>query len=173
MLQLLYPCSRYSPDSCLFCGGTFLDHMTLAWAKRLYTPFDRYLDWVRDKGMIMPTGPEPDTKRGTRNTTTNHGFVRESMAPRHVFHRRYVQDREEMGKDVLPRKTPRRRTNNSKRPEKGVFYRQCEHVTYKIPFQDVTLLRAVVLAAVESLIRWENYDDQLAKRRAIKEHMCC
>ena len=172
VLQLLYPCSRYSPDSCIFCGGTFPDHMTLTWAKHLYTPFDRYLDWVRDKGVVVPL-PEPSPKRGrTRSTTASSSDnANEPTAPRHVFHRRYVQDKDQEGEEDGRNKS--RRTNNNKRTEKGVFYRRCEHVTYQIPFQEVTLLRAVVLAAVESLIRWETHDDQLARRRVMKDHACC
>jgi len=46
LLQLLYPCSRYKPDKCLLCGGHYKDHLTLSWAKHLYTPLDLYLDKI-------------------------------------------------------------------------------------------------------------------------------
>lgn len=35
ILQLLYPCSRYSPNECIVCGGSYPDHLELWWSKNL------------------------------------------------------------------------------------------------------------------------------------------
>jgi hypothetical protein len=56
MLQLLYPCSRFSPDRCLICGGNFRDHLTLWWSKNLYTPLDRILDDTYRTGVRIVDG---------------------------------------------------------------------------------------------------------------------
>ena len=170
ILQLLYPCSRYSRDSCIFCGGTFADHMTLAWAKHLYTPYDRYLDLTREKGVVTP----PPDKIPRRSKRRRRGAAAAAAAapvpsspPQHVFHRMYVRDK------ALDNEKGRRRNNNNNKRNR-VFYRQCEHVTYQIPFQEITLLRAIVLASVEALIRLEKLDDKAAKQRMIKdEGPCC
>ena len=175
ILQLLYPCSRYSRDSCIFCGGTFADHMTLAWAKHLYTPYDRYLDLTREKGVVTP----PPDKIPRRSKRRRRGAAAAAAAapvpsspPQHVFHRMYVRDK------ALDNEKGRRRNNNNNNNNNNkrnrVFYRQCEHVTYQIPFQEITLLRAIVLASVEALIRLEKLDDKAAKQRMIKdEGPCC
>jgi hypothetical protein len=63
ILQLLYPSLRhYRPDSCLLCGGTYQDHLALAWAKHLYTPLDRRLDDDYNKGRLEMQGQEDMTK---------------------------------------------------------------------------------------------------------------
>jgi hypothetical protein len=177
ILQLLYPCSRYSPDSCLFCGGSFEDHMTLKWAKQLYTPFDRYLDAVRERCVITPP-PTVDTTSNNRKSSKQRNTVvplSKPLFPKHVFHRLYVQDT-----DVVPTKKKNAgRQIWSSKPQKQrdkVFYRQCEHVRYQIPFREVTLLRAIALAAVEALIRLERIEDRDVQRRWNKEHHhgpCC
>ena len=42
ILQLLHPISRYSTDRCVFCGGSFHDHLELWWSKKhLYRVFFR------------------------------------------------------------------------------------------------------------------------------------
>jgi hypothetical protein len=90
MLQLLYPCNQYSPDKCLLCGGTFRDHLTLWWAKNLYTPYDLYLDRVYQDGAVhSPMEDDKYTKLKTKNTKAS------SNTPLDVdfcYHRRYVID---------------------------------------------------------------------------------
>lgn len=105
MLQLLYPCSRYSPDRCLICGGTFRDHLTLWWSKNLYTPLDRILDdtfrdGVRvvdhdDSGasVVEPRRKvrrrrQPSSK--ARRDATRHMSRAPSQWIEYAFHRRYV-----------------------------------------------------------------------------------
>lgn len=193
MLQLLYPCSRYSPDSCVFCGGNFFDHMTLAWAKHnLYTPFDRYLDGVRQKGVVVPSPPpttttttQPGTihghpqkrarrrkNRARKTASSSHPAVPPppQQPPRHVFHRRYVQDSEMLL--TKPQKR-RSRTPSSSSSLPKALYRRVAGVTYRLPFQEVTLLRALVLSAVEGLITLETKDNAAAARRLEQNDPCC
>ena len=109
ILQLLYPCSRYSPDRCLVCGGTFRDHLTLWWANNLYTPFDNYMDRVYAKGVkLEPTFPLATTqtrkpsrplrpKRSSYSRKKYNSPKRKTPAPVEMtklfaFHRQYVVD---------------------------------------------------------------------------------
>ena len=80
LLQLVYPCDQYSPDSCLWCGGSHEDHVALAWSKKyLYTPFDLLLDRVKQDA-----------------TSTQLIKVWKDVAPdvktTYGFHKRYVID---------------------------------------------------------------------------------
>jgi hypothetical protein len=90
MLQLLYPCNQYSPDKCLLCGGTFRDHLTLWWAKNLYTPYDLYLDRIYKDGRVQTaTETGSNVKKRARKTRVS------SNSPSDVdfcYHRRYVLD---------------------------------------------------------------------------------
>ena len=176
ILQLLYPCSRYSPDSCLFCGGNFADHMALAWSKHLYTPLDRYLDDVRQQGVVTTTTAlaAAKSRRGRRRSRASSAVVAAAPSPpRHVFHRRYVQDQEQLlAAAVANKKNRQRRRASSSTTAPRTFLRQCQHVTYRIPFTQVTLLRAVVLSAVESLIRMEQADDQQAAAHGGSSSCC-
>jgi hypothetical protein len=52
-LQLLYPCSKYSTDRCIICGGRFRDHLELWWSKHLYSPFDRMVDDAHQQGLVL------------------------------------------------------------------------------------------------------------------------
>lgn len=127
--------------------------------------------------MIVPS-PSPEqspSKRGrAARGNTAGGVVSEPPppSPRHVFHRRYVYDTDQDKEEDMMRNKKSRRISTNKR-QSGVFYRQCEHVTYHIPFREVTLLRAVVLAAVENLIRLERQDDHAASDRNDKDHSPC
>jgi hypothetical protein len=154
VLQLLYPCSRYSADSCAFCGGTFPDHMALSWAKNLYTPFDRYLDRVREEGIVLPL------TKGSKPSKKKSAVAVAPAAPQHVFHRRYVYDSE-----TSP-KAPRQHKEKH-------LHRKLYEVTYRIPFTELTILRAAVLTAVEGLIRWEALDNQTARQRLEMDDSCC
>lgn len=91
MLQLLHPCSRYSADRCLICGGNFRDHLTLWWYKRLYTPFDWYVDKVYNAGTI--NAKEEEKKYHRDHLFRKKGAFVEEKVPaqnQYVFHRRYV-----------------------------------------------------------------------------------
>jgi hypothetical protein len=87
MLQLLHPCSKYSTDKCVFCGGTFRDHLTLWWAKHFYTPFDRYLDRVYQDGVIVQSvdGNSDSIKRSSSSNDAR-------LTTTYSYHRRYVLD---------------------------------------------------------------------------------
>jgi hypothetical protein len=94
MLQLLYPCSRYSVDKCLLCGGTFRDHLTLWWSKHLYTPYDRYLDQVFHESLTNTS-----TVTARRNDHWKRKITRTSPIENTVdaltelgYHRQYVLD---------------------------------------------------------------------------------
>lgn len=81
MLQLLYPCHRYSPDRCLLCGGCYKDHLILGWVKHLYKPFDRFLDKDFADSLV------PAINKSQRKYSASDADIR-----RHAFHRRYVLD---------------------------------------------------------------------------------
>lgn len=72
ILQLLYPCSRYSPDRCLICGGSFQDHIDLWWGKHRYRPYDRLTDAILESGpafhrsYLQEYVKEDTRKRGRR-----------------------------------------------------------------------------------------------------------
>lgn len=90
MLQLLYPCSQYSPDKCLLCGGTFRDHLALWWAKNLYTPYDLYLDRVyKDGGVHLAV--EDSSNANMRNAKTKMSSNR-PLDIEFSYHRKYVLD---------------------------------------------------------------------------------
>jgi len=102
MLQLLYPCSRYSTDRCWLCGGTFRDHLTLWWSKHLYTPFDLYVDQVYREGVVLPTAAAAAAKedasvkkhRKSKTGKFNSYLPQQEQQERteYAFHRRYVLD---------------------------------------------------------------------------------
>lgn len=86
MLQLLYPCSRYSTDRCWLCGGNFRDHLTLWWSKHLYTPFDLHVEQVFRDGAgngSSATSKEQQKQQKQQNLQPPAEFA---------FHRRYVVD---------------------------------------------------------------------------------
>jgi len=89
MLQLLYPCSRYSTDRCLVCGGKFQDHLKLWWSRHLYTPFDLYVDQVYKDGVVRSIS---DSGKTGRKSKVSSSAVDESSRPAFCFHRRYVLD---------------------------------------------------------------------------------
>lgn len=89
MLQLLYPCSQYSSDRCLLCGGTFRDHLTLWWAKHLYTPFDRFVDRVYRDGVVREI--ESSNDNYSRKMKALPSVLNEPTTE-YAFHRRYVLD---------------------------------------------------------------------------------
>ena len=98
MLQLLYPCSRYSVDKCILCGGTFRDHLTLWWSKHLYTPYDRYLDQVYHESMTNApstmTSRDDSMKRKRNKADKSISSFDDGDGSNVAFgyHRRYVLD---------------------------------------------------------------------------------
>lgn len=97
MLQLLYPCSQYSLDKCVLCGGTFRDHLTLWWSKHLYTPYDRYLDQVYHESMEQTT--TLDARNDKLNRKRNDSGIQKSSFARKDdsivkfgYHHQYVLD---------------------------------------------------------------------------------
>lgn len=80
LLQLLYPCNQYSPDKCLWCGGSHADHVVLAWSKRyLYSPYDLMLDRVTKEAT-------------TRKEIKVWKDVPPDIKTTYGFHKRYVVD---------------------------------------------------------------------------------
>lgn len=97
MLQLLYPCSRYSVDKCVLCGGTFRDHLTLWWSKNLYTPFDRYLDQVYRDSVTKTVAVvvESDNINGKRSKLIKNessAYHKDQKTEELGYHRQYVLD---------------------------------------------------------------------------------
>ena len=107
ILQLLYPCSRYSPNKCMICGGSYPDHLELWWSKHLYTPLDQSLDKTYKDAMVVPklesTTARTAKSQGSRTTastrqqSTNRGYTQSKAAqpvgpPKFGFHKKYVQD---------------------------------------------------------------------------------
>jgi len=117
-LQLLYPCSRYSPDQCLICGGSFRDHLVLWWAKHLYTPYDRIIDETYEQGVILldenGEGVGSNKKMNKRHRNRNNSAKRisrsgqtrssppagDSSSKEYAFHRQYVLDKSHLLKGI-------------------------------------------------------------------------
>lgn len=99
ILQLLYPCSRYSPNKCLVCGGGFPDHLELWWSKHLYTPFDRHLDATYQAALALP---EPENASQRRGRNTKAPII--TGPPTFSFHKKYVEDVSDIIKEETDRK---------------------------------------------------------------------
>jgi hypothetical protein len=96
ILQLLYPCSRYSPNRCLVCGGSFPDHLELWWsASNLYSPFDLYLDSTYKNGRKIPD-ESAKQKRQRRRKSSRKSASEIVEPPTFGFHRSYVHDVSDM-----------------------------------------------------------------------------
>mmetsp|Transcript_47712 Transcript_47712/g.51570 ORF Transcript_47712/g.51570 Transcript_47712/m.51570 type:complete len:268 (+) Transcript_47712:300-1103(+) len=110
ILQLLYPCSRYSPNKCMICGGSAPDHLELWWSKHnLYSPFDQYLDktyhdalMIDDEDVVHAVSTDVgdassvNRKRG-RFRNKSPPSIRTTPTimtgpPSFAFHKRYVED---------------------------------------------------------------------------------
>ena len=122
ILKLLYPCSRYSPNKCMICGGSYDDHLELWWSKHLYSPYDQYLDRTYNEALVIQEEDgmtnkkrrlqrrnkrkSSDTTNSSRNSagkrSQNSSFVKTISAsspfqtladpPTFNFHKRYVED---------------------------------------------------------------------------------
>jgi hypothetical protein len=92
MLQLLYPCSQYSADKCLLCGGKFRDHLTLRWSKHFYTPFDRHLDRVHHDGVVNAVVNDDNHVKTKHNRASTSPPPTQSTSADFCYHFRYVLD---------------------------------------------------------------------------------
>ena len=72
ILKLLYPCSRYSPNKCMICGGSYADHLELWWSKHLYSPFDQYLDNTYNEALTIRDEEDSGAKKTLRNRRRNN-----------------------------------------------------------------------------------------------------
>jgi hypothetical protein len=75
VLKLLYPCSRYSPNKCLICGGSYDDHLELWWSKHLYSPYDQYLDKTYNEALTIrdeQAASEQQRRRRRRSSSNNN-----------------------------------------------------------------------------------------------------
>jgi hypothetical protein len=100
LLQLLHPLCPRSKDPCLICGGTYRDHMVLAWAKNLYRPFDLHMDRTFKEGYRVIT----ETTKEKRNRKQLHQPVMTHTRIQLAFHERYVKDVTERLKTVTSKK---------------------------------------------------------------------
>ena len=167
-----------------------MDHMTLAWSKHLYTPFDKYVDSVKEKGVIIPPPPPPPSAPPRQRRSSSSSKQRRSARrgrrpppaaavrayPQHVFHRMYVQDKAQEESQQQGNKSNhhhhRRRRQTAQ--QKGSILRSVGDVTYRFPFQRFTLLRALVLVEVEALMRLEHFENHLMRRKMDKkDDSCC
>ena len=117
---MLYPCDRYSPAKCLICGGNFRDHLTLKWAKLglLYTPFDRILDRIYEKGVHLEEASQDIAprrrwwffKQRSRDRPTQSVYTHDKHSDpvKYAFHQQYVRDETEYLKLLKDSKSSRR-----------------------------------------------------------------
>ena len=99
ILQLLYPCSRYAPNKCMICGGSYPDHLELWWSKHhLYSPFDQYLDKTYNDALMINDEKQRSSVTGwshrnsfpsTTSSSTHHTIT---GTPSFAFHKHYVKD---------------------------------------------------------------------------------
>ena len=165
--------------------------MTLAWSKHLYTPYDTYLDWLSQQGIVVPppTSEQAPTQTLRAKTHSKHRkrarrppplpprVATKPAPPQYMFHRQYVKDtlqeQAEQQQQQQSSSRNRRRSRRKGQPSSPGFYRSVGHVRYRVPFTQLSLLRAVVLTHVEALIRLEHYENQLVRYRMEKEASSC
>lgn len=155
ILKLLYPCSRYSPNKCMICGGSYPDHLELWWSKHLYSPYDQYLDNTYNDALVIEeeTGTRKRTNRGRQQvdrnrTSRNRNINRRSPVkntstllqilsdpPTFNFHKRYVEDVSDI---VRGAKNPREKMELVKNKLSAKKWNHmlipCQHVTYVAPY---------------------------------------
>jgi hypothetical protein len=171
ILQLLYPhVARYSPDSCLICGGSFNDHLALWWSKHLYTPFDLWLDRVNKAAEVED--PEKSSHR-TMRSKGSQTWGRES-ALKFCFHGRYVLETSLLTEGV-PRKSDQqklvRRAVTERYPTSTIMERRMARgskVSYMVPALlsegkespfILRFVRGIALNAIDSLVYLEEKED--------------
>ena len=118
VLQLLFPCDRFSPNKCALCGGSFPDHLELWWSTHLYSPFDQHLDKTYKDALNVvedETKAVVNSNKNKNKNTRRPSFVRRNQQsgskpgrsspsmssstattmkgpPSFSFHKRYVTD---------------------------------------------------------------------------------
>jgi hypothetical protein len=153
ILKLLYPCSRYSPNKCMICGGSYPDHLELWWSKHLYSPYDQYLDNTYNDALVI--GEEIETRKRTnrgrldRNRTSRNrnrnrrSSVKTSSTPLQTlsdpptfnFHKRYVEDVSEIVRGIKdPREKMELVKNKLSAKKWNHMLIPCQHVTYVAPY---------------------------------------
>ena len=151
ILKLLYPCTRYSPNKCAICGGSYEDHLELWWSKHLYSPFDLYLDQTYNDALTIKE-EENGTRRlrsrrihsnGKRNRTSRKTSLKKSFSaaplqvlsepPRFSFHKRYVEDVSDIIRGITNSKDRRKRIKEKYPGKSNHFMVSADDVTYIAP----------------------------------------
>jgi len=161
-LQLIYPCDQYNPDACLWCGGTYKDHVLLAWSKNhLYSPFDLHIDQIKDKATSWQitkvwNDVPPDVK-------TIYGY-----------HKRYVLDTEDLLKGLTNQREQRRRlkaTLVERYGDEHVAAINKFGVRYVLPrFPHLHVLREIVESRLNQLIEMQQFENEVID---LKKHGEC
>lgn len=154
VMQLLFPHRKhFHCDRCLLCGGRFVDHLTLWWAKHLYTPYDLYLDRTSRDGVHLKI---EDDDRTT-----------EAPPREHVYHRKYVLDPRELPQSIKAIKQELK----ERYPGKERFeIRQAGDIHYAVPAEEISkesrknplllsLVRSICLQGVDRLIQLQASDN--------------
>ena len=149
LLQLLFPCDQYSPDSCLWCGGSHVDHVSLVWSKRhLYSPFDMMLDRIKNQATMTKevkvwNDVPPDIK------TT------------YMFHTRYVVDIDIPPVGMTRDKSGKALYDHSKMSQTKTF-----GVRYLLPkFQQSHVARQIVTLQLNRLIEIQQLENEILELR--------
>ena len=179
ILQLLYPCTRYAPNRCMVCGGSFSDHLQLWWSKNLYTPWDLYMDKTYKEGEVVDEDESTKSRRGRKQTRP--AIV---SAPRYAFHKQYVQDVSDVIKGVKSfqeqkkllreklessnkrgsKKKPLDQLRLTRFPEYGVAYltpaEPKADANGKRPSFTLGFARALCLIRLENLVADQEYENE-------------
>lgn len=161
ILQLLHPISRHSTDRCVFCGGSFHDHLELWWGKKhLYKPFDLYLDKMLKEGVVKTVVSPPRRRKGKYNK----GVAPAIISTEYVFHRQYIH---EATKEEIKKKLKQKRNNDMPEWEE----RKVGPIRYTIPFPhqfsiSALVIREIVSRGVDFLIALEQYDNTKERNKS-------
>lgn len=178
LLELLYPASRHSPDKCIFCGGTYADHMTLRWSKHIYSPYDLYMDRTYSQGILQKVEVGSGTHSGGRRVAASS----DETAIRHVFHSRYVHDLEllfqGLAKASDKNRMLRQKINEDPYLSDPAEMRKGLNTFYVVPlssskkrgigFPLLKFARQRVLDAVDALISIEERENELLRIKAAR-----
>lgn len=185
ILQLLYPCTRYAPNRCMICGGSFTDHLELWWSKHLYTPWDLYMDKTYKEGEIVMEEDVPKSRGNAKQTAP--AIV---PPPRYAFHRKYVQDVSDVIKGVtsfqeqkkllkeklessrkVGKKEPLEQLRLTRFPEYGVAYltplmpKGFSSSEGKRPSFTLGFARALCLMQLENLVAHQEHENKRLESR--------
>jgi hypothetical protein len=171
MLQLLYPCNRYSPDRCILCGGCYKDHLTLGWAKHRYKPFDRLMDNMHGDGLVAMK-QKPTAKKAAEDRSNFLAYA---------FHRRYVLDvsqslLDKKGNRLSPKECARNVQSQfvecygsiQRRPRsviltKGALFIPDQSPEGKRPSVLISVFRIMLLNSVKDLYRLQLHDNLMRR----------